>query len=109
MKTALFWKWARIGLLTAALAVSPLWQTPAEETDIHGHGPGIHLELTEAFYRALREEAGTGGKVYDNRPDGGYLREIAVSTRFMVETNLRILAQQEKIIQLLESAQAAKK
>ena len=63
---------------------------------------GVYIELTEDFYRALREENLNGEKVYSNKMADEYLRQISVSTKFMVETNLHILRQQEKIIQLLQ-------
>ena len=63
---------------------------------------GLYIDLTRDFYEALREESRNGEKVYSNSMSDEYLRQISVSTRFMVETNLRILRQQEKMIQLLE-------
>lgn len=65
----------------------------------------IELQLTEDFYRALRAE---GAKTYSTDQADEYLRQIAVSTRFMVETNLRLMQQQERIITLLEALQAQK-
>lgn len=65
----------------------------------------ITIELTEDFYRALRNE---GTKTYTTNRQDDYLRQIAVSTRFMVETNLRIIEQQAQMIELLEK-QATKK
>jgi hypothetical protein len=65
----------------------------------------IELQLTEDFYRALRAE---GTKTYATDRSDDYLRQIAVSTRFMVETNLRLMQQQERIINLLEAQQAQK-
>jgi len=65
----------------------------------------IELQLTEDFYRALRAE---GTKTYATDQSNDYLRQIAVSTRFMVETNLRLMQQQERIINLLEALQAQK-
>jgi hypothetical protein len=62
---------------------------------------GIYLELTKDFYEALRDEGGRGAKVYSNDPSAGYLKEIAVSSRFMVQTNLEILRQQEAMNQML--------
>ncbi len=59
----------------------------------------ITIELTEDFYRALRNEE---AKTYTTERQDEYLRQIAVSTRFMVETNLRIIEQQARIIELLE-------
>lgn len=62
---------------------------------------GIYLELTRDFYDALRHEGDRSATVYTNDPSAAHLREIAVSTRFMVETNLEILKQQETMIELL--------
>lgn len=62
---------------------------------------GVYLELTGEFYEALRREPGRNATVYSNDPSADRLREIAVSARFMVQTNLEILKQQEEMIQLL--------
>ena len=70
---------------------------------------GIYIELTKDFYEALRGEGSKGTKVYTNDPSNEYLKQIAISTRFMVETNLQILKQQETIIQLLHSLLEDKK
>lgn len=59
----------------------------------------VTVELTEDFYRALRNE---GAKTYSTDAQDEYLRQIAVSTKFMVETNLRIIEQQARMIELLE-------
>ncbi|MBW2369550.1 MAG: hypothetical protein JRH15_16895 [Deltaproteobacteria bacterium] len=64
--------------------------------------PGVFIELTDDFYRALKNDRSMENRVYTNRVADEYLRQIAISTRYMVETNLRILDQQDKIIQLLE-------
>jgi len=77
----------------------------AAETNADRPKTKVELQLTEDFYRALRDE---GAKTYSTDRSDEYLRQIAVSTRFMVETNLRLLQQQERIIQLLEDLQAKK-
>jgi hypothetical protein len=59
----------------------------------------VTIELTEEFYRALRNE---GTKTYTTDRQDEYLRRIAVSTKFMVDTNLRIIEQQARMIELLE-------
>lgn len=59
----------------------------------------IEVELTESFYRALRAE---GTKTYSTDKSEEYLRQIAVSARYAVESNLQIIKQQERIIELLE-------
>lgn len=63
---------------------------------------GIYMKLTKDFYEALRGDGRSGIKSYANDPTIEYLRQITISSKFMVETNLQILKQQEKIIQLLE-------
>lgn len=84
-----------MGVPDLALAQDPYTTKPVPE--------GIYLELTKDFYDALREAGSGGGKVYTNSPSNDYLRQIAVSTRFMVETNLQILKQQERILFLLQT------
>jgi len=64
---------------------------------------GIWIELNKDFYEALKGETTGGSKVYSNNPSEDYLRQIAVSSRFMVETNLQILKHQEEMIQMLQT------
>jgi hypothetical protein len=61
----------------------------------------IHLDLTRQFYEALRraDNARTGSLSTDQ--SDRYLEQIAISTRFMVETNLRLLKEQAEIKALL--------
>jgi hypothetical protein len=66
---------------------------------------GVRIELTREFYEALRQEGGTGSRTYSNDPRNDYLRRIAVSSEFAVKTNLTIIQQQERIIELLEALQ----
>ena len=70
---------------------------------------GIYIKLTKDFYEALRDEGSRGTKSYTNDPSSEYLKQIAISTRFMVETNLQILKQQERMIRLLHSLLEDKK
>lgn len=62
---------------------------------------GVYIELTRDFYETLREDTGRSNTVYTNDPSAEHLKEIAVSARFMVRTNLEILKQQEEMIRLL--------
>jgi hypothetical protein len=64
---------------------------------------GVYVDLSREFYEALRGIPNGGEKRYTNSPGDEYLRQIAVSSTFMVRTNLQLLKQQERIIQLLES------
>ena len=69
-----------------------------------GAPKGVYIELTKEFYESLMDGNRRGNYRYTtNDPSIEYLKEISISTRFMVETNLQILRQQEKIIELLES------
>ncbi len=78
----------------------------AQETDIsRGQKTKVEVQLTESFYRALQAE---GDKTYSTDKSDEYLRQIAVSTRFMVQTNLKVIENQLRIIQLLESMQKPK-
>ena len=60
---------------------------------------GIYLKLNREFYESLSNDKNT----YSNDKSTEYLREISISSRFMVETNLQIIKQQEEIIRLLET------
>ncbi|MGD8386520.1 MAG: hypothetical protein PVG49_05240 [Desulfobacteraceae bacterium] len=86
------------------LAAGPLLggRALAEDHRPRGQMPeGVYIEMSKDFYETLREEAGRGTRVYSNDPSDEYLRQIAVSARFMVQTNLEILRQQEAIQQML--------
>jgi hypothetical protein len=67
--------------------------------------PRVEVELTESFYRALQAE---GSKTYGTDKSEAYLRQIAVSARYTVESNLKIIKQQERIIALLEKLTQSK-
>lgn len=70
---------------------------------------GVYIKLSKEFYDAIKNDHSTGTKVYTNDPSIEYLKQIAISTRFLVETNLEILKQQEKMIELLHSLPVNKK
>jgi hypothetical protein len=64
---------------------------------------GIYIELTEDFYRALNQAESRDSSTLSTRPlSDEYLRQIAVSAKFMVETNLQLIRQQERMLQVLE-------
>jgi hypothetical protein len=96
-------------LLAAALLLSIGSSAPAGDGPPRdGRSPAVFLDISEAFYRAL--EARDRGERVSGTDTAAmadeYLRQIAVSTRYMVETNLQLLRQQERIIQLLEGRPA---
>ena len=59
---------------------------------------GVYLKLTREFYESLRDNKNT----YSNDKSTEYLREISISSKFIVESNLQIIKQQEEIIGLLK-------
>ena len=63
----------------------------------------------EGYYLGTRKsskeddgKADQAGHLSSRTSDKEYLRQIAVSTRYMVESNLKIIKQQERMIKLLE-------
>jgi len=99
------WRHMVSGLCTLVVfwgAAIVLPVSAAAQEGQNSRGKKVEVHLTESFYRALGEQ---GAKTYTNSVSDDYLRQIAVSTRFMVETNLRIIEQQTRIIELLEKAQ----
>jgi len=91
------------GLVLAGLLL--IWVLPnaAQESNTkQGIPEGVFVNITKDFYREL-EKSGEGERVYGTNRSDEYLRQIAVSTKYMVETNLRIINQQETIIELLEA------
>jgi len=63
---------------------------------------GVYLDLNKDFYDALQGGT-TATRTYTSDPQQEYLRRIAVSSEYMVKTNLTVIQQQERIIMLLES------
>ena len=87
-----------LGMLFGTAAV-----TGAQDQNPAGRLPeGVYLKLTRDFYETLKNETGNETRVYSNDPSREYLRQIAVSSRFAVETNLEMIKQQDRIIQLLD-------
>ena len=60
---------------------------------------GVYLKLTREFYESLNNNKNT----YSNNKSTEYLKEISISSRFIVESNLQIIKQQEEIIRLLKT------
>ena len=97
------------GLVLAGLVL--IWVPPnaAQESNTrHGIPEGVFVSITKDFYREL-EKSEEGERVYGTNRSDEYLRQISVSTKYMVETNIRIINQQEKIIELLEAIKKKRK
>ena len=94
-----------LGLVLAGLVLIGVLPNSAQESNTrHGIPEGVFVNITKDFYREL-EKPEEGERVYGTNRSNEYLRQIAVSTKYMVETNLRIINQQENIIELLEAIQ----
>jgi hypothetical protein len=63
----------------------------------------VYINLTKDFYEALKKNGSNSKRVYGSKMSDEYLRQISVSSKFMVETNLQIIKQQDNIILLLQS------
>ena len=92
-----------VGILIGILFLGPIMTYSQEAASRRPFPRGLYIELTKDFYEALKGEETGGKKVYSSNPSEDYLRQIAVSSRFMVETNLLILKQQEQLIQMLQT------
>mgnify|MGYP001549312408 CR=1 FL=1 len=83
--------------------------SPAVAQDQPASAPGqpeieVHLDLTRQFYDALRQTgAARRHSLSTDTADLSvhHLEQIAVSARFMVETNLQLLREQAEIKSLL--------
>ena len=98
-----------LALWLVILAVTVSGIRPADARDLEKSGPQrteVEVQLTESFYRALRAE---DGRTYTTNKREELLRQIAVSSKFMVETNLKVIENQKRIIELLESMQNSAK
>lgn len=89
-------------MIVIFLGTTPVIRAQDSRSRVHGTD-GLHLELTKEFYESLLAKEQRGDRLYSNDPSTEYLKEISISMRFMVETNLQILKQQERILQLLQS------
>ncbi len=78
----------------------------ADSDSENGLPEGVYMKLNREFYDSLSNNDKT---TYSNDKSTEYLREISISTKFMVETNLQIIRQQEEIIRLLETIADKKK
>ena len=91
------------GTLFSLILCMPVLLSAQDEGNKYQIPEGVYIKLTQDFYEALKNDGSRGTKVYTNDPSDEYLQQIAISTKFMVETNLEILKQQEKMNQLLDS------
>ena len=90
------------GLVLAIILLQPMLAHGEDSPSKNRVPRGVYIDLNREFYEALKNEDASGSRVYSNDPSAEYLKQISISARFMVETNLQILRQQERIIQMLQ-------
>jgi hypothetical protein len=88
-------------LLTIALGLGPNLALAGQAVPTSSPEVEIHLDLTRQFYEALDRAEGAQARTLSTDRSDRYLEQIAISTRFMVETNLRLLKEQAEIKALL--------
>jgi len=91
-------------LIVALLFLSPFIVTGQDKAE-KPLPEGVYIKLNREFYESLKNK----NKIYSNNPSEEYLRDISISSKFIVETNLQIIKQQEEIIRLLQSISDKKK
>ena len=99
----LFWMALWTGFLLALMLWQPMMAYGEGGASKHPMPEGVYIDLTRDFYEALKNEGVTGSWVYSNDLSTEYLKQISISARFMVETNLQILRQQERIMDMLQN------
>jgi len=89
------------GLILSAMSLTAAGQsgtTPAPGT---GTGRGSYVILTGEFWQAMEKLSRADASTYGDRQEP-LLEKIAVSSQFVVQTNLTLIKQNDRIIQLLE-------
>ena len=94
-------------VLVIALSMAAVPAVAEETSRIRTADIELHLDLTRQFYEALQQADNGKTRSLGTNSSETYLQQIAVSTRFMVETNLRLLKEQAEIRALLRELVAA--
>jgi len=94
-----------VGIVTllGIFLLAPVMAFAQDQSAVGQIPEGVYIKLTRDLYDAFKNETAGNTKVYSNDPSKEYLRQIAISSRFVVETNFEILKQQERMIQLLDA------
>jgi len=98
-----FWMALWTGFILALMLWQPMMAYGEGGAPKYHIPDGVYIDLTKDFYEALKNEGGAGSRVYSNDMSTEYLKQISISARFMVETNLQILRQQERIMHMLQN------
>ncbi len=89
-------------LLLAGLILAAIPQSAgAEDPPPVKKGRDPYVALTGEFWEAMEKMSRAGATTYGDRQEP-LLEQIAVASQFMVKTNLTLIKQNDRIIQLLE-------
>ena len=87
------------GLILAATA--PPASAQVVTTSPGDRGRGNYVVLTGEFFEAMEKLSRANANTYGDRQEP-LLEQIAVASKFVVKTNLTLIKQNDRIIQLLE-------
>lgn len=87
------------GLILSAMSLAAGAQSGANPAP--GTGKGPYVILTDDFWQAMDKLSRADANTYGDRQEP-LLEKIAVASQFMVKTNLTLIKQNDRIIQLLE-------
>ncbi len=93
----------RMGMAWALAIVCWLAPGPAQADGAgpdRARGPGLSVILSREFFEAMNRLSQPGA-TYGDRQEV-WLEKIALSSQYVVKTNLTLIQQQERIIRLLE-------
>ena len=98
------WRWCWLLSVTVWISCQtalPSWGDPPGSAGLRGRGgQSPVVVLNGEFFQAM-EKLANSGVVSGDRQEL-FLEQIATAQRFVVKTNLTLIEQNEKIIQLLE-------
>jgi hypothetical protein len=92
--------WTGVGFWLLVAVCSGLLAFPRQTQTAEKPEPGSYIVLSGEFFSAMQKLAASGA-TYGDRQEP-LLEQIALSGQYMVKTNLTLIHQNEKIIQLLE-------
>ncbi|MHB8068251.1 MAG: hypothetical protein ACYDIC_10170 [Desulfobaccales bacterium] len=94
------------GLILAAMSLAAAAQSKANPAPGTSATPGTgrdpYVILTDEFWRSMEKLSRAEDHTYSDNRQEPLLEKIAVASQFMVKTNLTIIKQNDRIIQLLE-------
>ena len=91
-----------VGMIWLTLLAVPSWGNPPAAYGYRGMGRQSPVVILNGeFFQAMQKFADSSGVVSGDRTEY-FLEQIAITSKFIVKTNLTLVEQNEKIIRLLE-------